>query len=154
MPSLTSMAKLLALAVVLLVTLAANTNAWDGSLIADLFGSECDCPIKQCCDDYCRKPLPCTPCPQCPRGCDDYCRKPLPCTPCVCPSLCDDYCRKPLPCVRCRSTALDVCIPYRERYCLPTCDCRNKAVHNSPLIPGSSECIRVSASLELTEPQR
>ena len=51
-----------------------------------------------CPDDYCRKPLPCAPCPQ--TGCcpDDYCRKPLPCVPC--PQACcgpDDYCRKPLP---------------------------------------------------------
>jgi hypothetical protein len=52
-----------------------------------------------CCDDYCRKPMPCITCPgRC--GCpDDYCRKPLPCitypSRCGCP---DDYCPKPLPC--------------------------------------------------------
>ena len=50
-----------------------------------------------CCDDYCRKLMPCPPpCPAC--GCvDDYCRKALPCPP---PRSCgcvDDYCRKPLP---------------------------------------------------------
>jgi hypothetical protein len=53
-----------------------------------------------CCpDDYCRKPMPCVPCP---RGCcpDTYCPKPIPSVPC--PNACwypDDYCRKPIPCL-------------------------------------------------------
>jgi hypothetical protein len=59
-------------------------------------------PEADCCDDYCRKPLPCTK-PPCDAGCcDDYCRKPLPCVKplCYC-GCCDDYCRKPLPQLHC-----------------------------------------------------
>jgi hypothetical protein len=53
-----------------------------------------------CGDDYCRKPLPCVPCPVPGCRCDDYCRKPLPCVPCPAVGCCcDDYCRKPMPCL-------------------------------------------------------
>ncbi len=59
----------------------------------------CNGGLMLCCpDDYCRKPMPCVPCPP-PNCCpDDYCRKPMPCVPCPPPNCCpDDYCRKPLP---------------------------------------------------------
>ena len=63
--------------------------------------SPCRTALMLCCpDDYCRKPMPCVPCP--PPSCcpDDYCRKPMPCVPCPPPSCCpDDYCRKPMPCL-------------------------------------------------------
>ena len=63
-------------------------------------GSKSGCPpcIITCPDDYCRKPLPCIPCPPCRATCDDYCRKPMPRVPCLtrC-GTCDDYCRKPFP---------------------------------------------------------
>ncbi|QDU63964.1 hypothetical protein Pan216_48450 [Planctomycetes bacterium Pan216] len=56
-------------------------------------GSEC---LEKCCDDYCRKGLPCpTPPTRC-FGPDDYCRKGLPCpTPPECQKCCDDYQRTP-----------------------------------------------------------
>ncbi|QDU57026.1 hypothetical protein [Aeoliella mucimassa] len=111
--------------------LASDSNLW-----SKWFGAECDCPTKQCCDDYCRKPLPCAPCTTCPRGCDDYCRKPMPCTPCcVRGTLCDDYCSKPMPCIRCRSTVYDVCVPYRVSYCLSYCQHFHGKVMDSPLMP-------------------
>ena len=51
-----------------------------------------------CCDDYCRKPLPCVPCLTFAPSCNAYCRKPEPCLPCYCPGWCPDtYCPKPLP---------------------------------------------------------
>jgi hypothetical protein len=60
-----------------------------------------------CCDDYCRKPMPCLNdfCAT-PLG-DVYCRKPCPCVPCF-PSYCghDCYCRKPYPDL-CRPLAAD-----------------------------------------------
>jgi hypothetical protein len=66
----------------------------------------CACPATVgattlCCpDDYCRKPMPCVPCPPCGSCCNDYCRKPMPCVPCPQGCWCpDDYCRKPMPCL-------------------------------------------------------
>jgi hypothetical protein len=61
----------------------------------------CNSALMLCCpNDYCRKPMPCVPCPQPGRCPDDYCRKPMPCVPCPQASRCpDDYCRKPMPCL-------------------------------------------------------
>ena len=69
-------------------------------------------PEGGCCDDYCRKPLPCVK-PLCDSGsCDDYCPKPLPCVKplCYC-GCCDDYCRKPLPQLNCH-----FCCGYPDYY--------------------------------------
>ena len=55
-----------------------------------------DCIGCYCCDDYCRKPLPCS-CAVAACCCDDYCRKPLPKSCPVAACCCDDYCRKCLP---------------------------------------------------------
>lgn len=59
-------------------------------------------PVRWCCDDYCRKPMPCIP-PLCAKCCcDDYCRKPMPCIAPLCAKCCcDDYCRKPMPALCC-----------------------------------------------------
>ena len=62
-----------------------------------------DCVGKYCCDDYHRKPLPCTKTIEC-FTCPDYCRKPLPCIPPVKCFDCPDYCPKPLPPIYCPPT--------------------------------------------------
>jgi hypothetical protein len=87
----------------ILVFLGLGRAAWAGEACDKSLGDtlRCTrCAAMPCCcpDDYCRKPLPCIPCPV-PTGCvDDYCCKPLPCIPCPVPTGCvDDYCRKPLP---------------------------------------------------------
>jgi hypothetical protein len=52
----------------------------------------------RCCDDYCRKPMPCIPCVRLGTCPDNYCRKPMPCVTCPARSCCpNNYCRKPLP---------------------------------------------------------
>ena len=80
----------------------------------------CQGGVMLCCPGaYCRKPMPCLPCPEvscCP---DNYCRKPLPCPPCPEVSYCpDNYCRKPMP---------RLCWPARPVKC---CCCRAAAPQN------------------------
>ena len=57
------------------------------------------CPTAPCCpDNYCKKPMPCIPCPNWCGTPDNYCKKPMPCVPC--PNWCgcpDNYCKKPCP---------------------------------------------------------
>ena len=72
-----------------------------GLLSKTIAGGQCSscCATPCCCpNDYCRKPMPCVPCPV-PRGCaDTYCRKPMPCVPCPAPCGCGEtYCPKPFP---------------------------------------------------------
>jgi hypothetical protein len=57
-----------------------------------------DTLLSGCCDDYCRKPLPCASpyCPACTAEC--YCRKPLPYAACDSfDRAADSYDRKPFP---------------------------------------------------------
>jgi hypothetical protein len=90
----------LGLAVLIVVAGARAVLAGEGCLRCKCV-DPCRGSLMLCCpDDYCRKPMPCVPCPPpccCP---DDYCRKPMPCVPCLPPNCCpDDYCRKPMPCL-------------------------------------------------------
>jgi hypothetical protein len=90
----------LAIAALVVVFAAQAALAGEGCLRCK--GADpCRAGLMLCCpDDYCRKPMPCVPCP-CNTWCpDDYCRKPMPCVPCLNTTWCaDDYCRKPMPCV-------------------------------------------------------
>jgi hypothetical protein len=94
------------------IGLARIAHAQDASHLATPFfpSHEMTCPqalLHGCCDNYCRKPMPClhTFCVT-PTG-DTYCAKPCPCVPCF-PSYCgcDCYCRKPFPDL-CRPLAAD-----------------------------------------------
>lgn len=61
-----------------------------------------------------------SPCfPGCPK-CDDYCPKPLVCTPRVCTNCPEPYCAKPLPCVTGPKSCLPGC--YSPKPLPPFCD--------------------------------
>jgi hypothetical protein len=87
-------------AVLALTCLGSTALAGDASEKRAESAGRADCCAKApCCpDNYCKKPLPCIPCPKWCGTPDSYCKKPLPCVPCRgwcgCP---DNYCKKPLP---------------------------------------------------------
>ena len=109
----------------LLALLLGGTAFAEGLLSKPLVGGHCakcccDTPPFCCPNDYCRKPLPCPPCPAQLGCCDTYCRKPLPCPPCpVQLGCCDTYCPKPYP---------DLCRPRDWQYyrCPPAEGCCGK----------------------------
>lgn len=71
-----------------------------------------------------------SPCfPSCPK-CDDYCPKPLVCTPKVCTQCAEPYCAKPIPCV----TGPKACLPgcYCPKPLPPFCESKCPP-HWSPL---------------------
>lgn len=118
---LTRSASFLALLLLLsLGQIASAGEACDKPLGGTLQCTRCAVLPCVCPDDYCRKPMPCIPCPA-PCGCvDDYCPKPMPCIPCPVPCVCpDDYCRKPLP---------NFCWPVNSLFyrCPPPCNTAGK----------------------------
>jgi hypothetical protein len=86
------------------------------------------CATAPCCpDNYCKKPLPCIPCPNWCGTADNYCKKPLPCVPC--PDRCgcpDNYCKKPLP---------NLCLTRLwQFYRCPPCECERPADAKPPVV--------------------
>lgn len=77
--------------------------------------ANCCAPMPCCPDNYCKKPMPCIPCPKWCGSPDDYCKKPMPCIPC--PNWCgcpDNYCKKPMP---------NLCLPRNwQFYRCPPCE--------------------------------
>lgn len=73
-----AVAKFAAVALIVAAT-ARATLAGDGCQRCRC-ADPCRAGLMLCCpDDYCRKPMPCVPCPSPCCSCDDYCRKPMPC---------------------------------------------------------------------------
>ena len=81
-----------------------------------------NCIQKTCCDDYCPKPLPCTPRIGC-FGCDDYLCKCAPCVPRIGCFGCDDYCPKCAPVWRCAPATHLKCVPTEPHGGPCTCGC-------------------------------
>jgi hypothetical protein len=115
------------------------------------------CPtalLRGCCDDYCRKSMPCITdfcAAQCP---NDYCRKPFPCIPCY-PGACDPgcYCRKPWPDL-CRPLAADyfTCCGWNANCGVPATPQTNYVVPHASSAPTGSYLKTTSAGGDFSTP--
>src|SRR5271168_897950 len=112
--------------VILLAVRGANAgDPWPGGKCAPAC---CPSGLMLCCpDDYCRKPVPCVPCPLfgC---CPNYCRKPIPCVPCPRLGGCSAYCRKPIPCL--------CWPPLPAIYSCGECKCKQHCEESPDYLPG------------------
>jgi hypothetical protein len=115
------------------------------------------CPtalLQSCCDNYCRKPLPCITDFCTARLPDDYCAKPCPCVPCY-PGYCnaDCYSRKPWPDL-CRPLAADyyTCCSWNANCAVPATPQINYVVPDASSAPTGSYLKTTSAGGDFSTP--